>query len=113
MRQSDFSKAIDASRTNLVHSNGGHAGSGGLQNHSIGALYPYIVYGQETPSGTRYGVLNGSTGASIPAQYNMAATAYKVAEGFKREDDRAADAVRVARSERILAELRTGIFRRG
>lgn len=41
----------------------GHgAATGGLQSHSVGELYPFDVYGQETPQGTRYGVVNLATG---------------------------------------------------
>lgn len=36
--------------------------TGGLQAHSIGALYPLDVYGQETPEGTRYGIVDLSRG---------------------------------------------------
>ena len=64
----------------------GHVGEDGLQGHSIGGLYPYIIYGQETPEGVRYGVMNGATGESIPAQYSRAADAYDVAESFKKHD---------------------------
>lgn len=39
----------------------GHVGSGGLQGHSVGGLYPLIIYGAGiTP--TRFGVMNGATG---------------------------------------------------
>lgn len=60
----------------------GHVGQGGLQGHSIGGLYPYVVYGQETAEGTRYGVMNGTTGTDTGAKYDCAG-AYQAAERLK------------------------------
>lgn len=64
----------------------GHVGNGGLQGHSIGALYPYVVYGQETPNGTRYGVQNGATGYDTGANWDCAG-AYDRAAWMKRRDE--------------------------
>ena len=63
----------------------GHVGEGGLQGHSIGGFYPYIVYGQETPDGVRYGVLNGATGSAVSAEHSCA-DAYAIAEYLKKYD---------------------------
>jgi hypothetical protein len=63
----------------------GHVGSGGLQGHSVGALYPYIVYGKETPEGTRYGVQNGVSGYDSGPQFDCAG-AYQRAEFAKNRD---------------------------
>lgn len=64
----------------------GHVGNGGLQGHSVGALYPYVVYGQETTDGTRYGVQNGATGFDTGPHWDCAG-AYGRAEWMKRRDD--------------------------
>jgi hypothetical protein len=40
---SAFALAIERSRENQDPIIGGHAGSGGLQKHSIGGIYPYDV----------------------------------------------------------------------
>jgi len=41
----------------------GHgANTGGLQQHTIGDIYPIGIFGQETPEGLRYGVQNFATG---------------------------------------------------
>lgn len=55
----------------------GHAGSGGLQNHSIGGLYPFTVFGRECewlPGqwSTAYGVMNTATGEETPAVFTCA-----------------------------------------
>lgn len=67
----------------------GHgANTGGLQRHSIGELYPFDVYGQETAEGTRYGVVNLSTGDETGALWTVhGATA--TARALKAERDAA------------------------
>jgi hypothetical protein len=57
----------------------GHVGEGGLQGHSVGALYPYIVYGQETPDGTRYGVQKADSNFDTGPRF-ACADAYTIAE---------------------------------
>lgn len=63
----------------------GHVGSGGLQGHSIGGYYPFIVYGQETEDGLRYGVLNGATGFDTGPVCLTAWGAHETADKLKRE----------------------------
>lgn len=65
----------------------GHVGTGGLQGHSVGALYPFAVYGQETASGTRYGVLNTATGWESGPRFTCE-EAYIVAEFNKVQPQR-------------------------
>lgn len=59
----------------------GHAGQGGLQNHSIGGCYPFTVFGKGDP--TMYGVLNAATGEETAAIYTCEC-AWKLAEALKR-----------------------------
>jgi hypothetical protein len=61
----------------------GHVGNGGLQGHSVGALYPYVVYGQETPAGLRYGVMNGTKDADTGPIFRECKAAYAAAEELK------------------------------
>jgi len=78
----------------------GHgAATGGLQSHSIGALYPLDVYGQETPNGTRYGVVDLSSGTWTGALWTCA-TARGVAEALKGETiERAREHIRAIAGE--------------
>jgi hypothetical protein len=48
----------------------------------VGALYPLDVYGQETPRGTRYGVIDLSSGACTGALWTCR-TARGLAEALK------------------------------
>jgi hypothetical protein len=58
----------------------GHVGSGGLQGHSVGGLYPWIIYG--TGGGT-FGVMNGATGQDTGAVFTDYPVAGEWAERFK------------------------------
>lgn len=58
----------------------GHAGQGGLQNHSVGGCYPFTVFGRGDP--TAYGLLNAATGEETAAIYS-AADAWELAGAFK------------------------------
>ena len=60
----------------------GHVGSGGLQGHSVGGLYPWIIYG--TGGGT-FGVMNGATGQDTGAVFTDYPGAGEWAERFKVE----------------------------
>jgi hypothetical protein len=53
--------------------------TGGLQAHSVGELYPLDVYGQETPNGTRYGVIDLSSGDATGGLWSV-----KVAHGMAK-----------------------------
>lgn len=59
----------------------GHAGQGGLQNHSVGGCYPFTVFGKGDP--TSYGVLNAATGEETAPVFTARA-AWDLAEAFKR-----------------------------
>ena len=51
----------------------GHgANTGGLQQHSIGGTYPWIVYAQETRHGLRYGVMHANGNTDSGAQWTNA-----------------------------------------
>ena len=63
----------------------GHVGEGGLQGHSIGGYYPFIIYGQETAQGTCYGVLNGATGFDTGPIFGTAAGAHGMADVLKSQ----------------------------
>lgn len=58
----------------------GHAGQGGLQNHSVGGCYPFAVFGRGDP--TAYGVLNAATGEESAAAFTCAG-AWELAEAAK------------------------------
>jgi len=36
---------------------GHHKDGSGIQNHSVGELYPCIIYSQETPEGRKFGLI--------------------------------------------------------
>jgi len=36
---------------------GHHADGSGIQNHSVGSLYPCILFKQETPNGMKWGLI--------------------------------------------------------
>lgn len=63
----------------------GHVGQGGLQGHSVGDVYPWIVYGQETTAGTMYGVMHASDGRDTGPQFDSLA-AVEHSERFKSDD---------------------------
>lgn len=60
----------------------GHVGEGGLQGHSVGACYPFTVYGfsHDAEAPVTYGVLNAATGEDTGPIYGDAARAWTVAE---------------------------------
>lgn len=68
----------------------GHAAQGGLQKHSIGDEYPYIVQGyQEDPtSEVVWQIKDAETGFVLHSNYETAADAERVAASFKRIDER-------------------------
>lgn len=54
----------------------GHHGTSGLQSHSIGDEYPFVIYGVGSATGaTKWAVLNGSTGEHFPERYDTYAQA--------------------------------------
>lgn len=38
---------------------GHHPDGSGVQQHSAGPLYPYVIFAQETPEGLKYGLIGG------------------------------------------------------
>lgn len=60
---------------------GGHAGEGGLQRHSIGEIYPLIVYGKQwSYGGTMYHIMDARTGHT----FNRAFESSVLAEGHAK-----------------------------
>ena len=64
----------------------GHVGDGGLQGHSVGGLYPLIVYGAGI-NPTRFGVMNGATGEDTGPIFEDYGAAAHVAELVKELAD--------------------------
>jgi hypothetical protein len=58
--------------------------TGGLQTHSVGPLYPYIVYSQETPRGRKHGVLHGGTGGDSGPTFDTHAEAERWARALAK-----------------------------
>ncbi len=73
----------------------GHLPDGSsVRKHSAGSCYPYVVFGQETPNGVQYGVMNPD-GTSTPACFSAANLACGLADA-RAAEDRAAKAQRAA-----------------
>lgn len=64
----------------------GHAGEGGIQRHSIGEEYPFIVYGQETRAGVRYRVLDTRNGLAYFNAFSSSRAASALVRRCKDED---------------------------
>lgn len=64
----------------------GHAGSGGIQNHSMGDAYPYMVEGYQIPGieRTLWRVLDGSSGRRFGYELSCR-DAHVLAEKLKRQ----------------------------
>jgi hypothetical protein len=87
---SAFALAIERSRENPDLIIGGHAGSGGLQKHSIGGIYPFDVVPIASGSTTLYYVVDTRKGfdEQVPVVFSRISEAYYFArnlEKLKRE----------------------------
>jgi hypothetical protein len=51
----------------------GHLPDGsGVQRHSAGGLYPFVIFAQETPSGLQYGVIDPGQDGRLVGSYDLA-----------------------------------------
>lgn len=67
----------------------GHAGTGGLQRHSIGDDYPYAVIGTVVNGVTKYYVMNLETGERYQDSYFSCGFAHLQVQVFKEFDNAA------------------------
>ncbi|QVE65549.1 hypothetical protein [Ralstonia phage vB_RsoP_BMB50] len=64
----------------------GHAGDGGIQRHSIGEEYPFIVYAEEFKGFVRWRIMDSRSGHTLVDRYRSAETAGSRALGLKKYD---------------------------
>lgn len=64
--KSEFSLAVEGAHRKPAVVYQGHAGEGGLQAHSVGGLYPWIIVG--FGDGT-FSVMNGAAGQQLSARF--------------------------------------------
>ncbi|BAG70367.1 hypothetical protein RSB1_gp09 [Ralstonia phage RSB1] len=64
----------------------GHAGDGGIQGHSIGEEYPFVVYGQQFAGVVKYRVLDTRTGGVYWAKLSSSKSASNFVARLKREN---------------------------
>lgn len=78
-----FSRSLDAAKAGSYYA--GHAGAGGLQQHSVGGLYPFAVvgFGSDNVQGYTYSVQNLVTGELLRARFEDYDAAAAWAELFK------------------------------
>lgn len=77
----------------------GHSNDGSsVQNHSVGDLYPFVVYAQETPQGMRWGVVG--SGFDTGAIYLTEDIARACAKSLKQKHDRVIERLRALHRER-------------
>ena len=62
--------------SNATRYTGHGANTGGLQGHSIGGTYPIGTFAQETPNGTRYGVMNFASGTVLAQGFTSSALSH-------------------------------------
>jgi len=86
--RSSFGRSIDEARANRQRHVGGHAGSGGLQNHSVGGLYPWLPVGH---GDGLWSVHNASTGQQTPAVFASYTHAAEWAERFQQNPSEMGD----------------------
>jgi hypothetical protein len=83
---SAFALAIERSRESPDPIIGGHAGSGGLQKHSIGDIYPFDVVPVSSGEMTLYYVIDTRKGfdEQVPVVYRWIGEAYDFARELAR-----------------------------
>lgn len=64
----------------------GHAGEGGIQRHSIGEEYPFIVYAEEFRGYLRWRIMDSRSGHTLVDKYGCAENASSRARGLKKYD---------------------------
>jgi hypothetical protein len=79
-KQSSFSRAVDASHAKSSPVYTGHAGEGGLQQHSVGGLYPYHPVAYGNGKWAVHNLVSGKRTAAVLDDYSCAA---EWAERFK------------------------------
>jgi hypothetical protein len=61
----------------------GHAGTSGLQRHSLGDTYPFLPFAYESSNGLLWGVLNLLTGRELPVGLDTSQQAHAWARDLK------------------------------
>lgn len=77
----------------------GHLPDGSsVQKHSAGSCYPFIVYGQETPKGLKFGIINpkGTTVGPVFNAEQACAVADRCAEAYRARQRKAAVPAQIA-----------------
>lgn len=62
----------------------GHAGDSGIQRHSIGEEYPFIVYAEEFRGHLRWRIMDSRSGYTLVDKYGCAENASSRARGLKK-----------------------------
>lgn len=72
----------------FAYAYGGHAGEGGLQRHSVGEEYPFVVYGEEYHGKVRYRILDSRSGYTYWGKFDTSLRASIVVKRLKSQGRR-------------------------